>query len=48
MTVEEATTAELARMPVLVRESALTAAVLVSARRFAEPGDAVTSMLVGS
>jgi hypothetical protein len=47
MTVVEATTAELARMPVLVRESALAAAVLVLANRLdADPGDAVASMLV--
>ena len=47
VTVEEATTAELARMPVLLRESALGAAVLVLARRLdADPGDAVASMLV--
>jgi hypothetical protein len=44
---KEATTAELARMPLLVRESALGAAVLVLARRLdADPGDAVASMLV--
>jgi len=47
MTVVEATRAELARMPVLVRESALAAAALVLARRLdADPGDAVASMLV--
>jgi uncharacterized protein (DUF2267 family) len=47
MTVEEAAAAELGRMPVLVRESALAAAVLVLARRLdAGPGDAVASMLV--
>jgi hypothetical protein len=47
MTVEEATVAELGRLPVLVRDSALGAAVLVLARRLdADPGDAVASMLV--
>jgi hypothetical protein len=47
MTVEEATVAELGRLPVFVRESALAAAVLVLARRLdADPGDAVASMLV--
>jgi hypothetical protein len=47
MTVEEAAAAELGRLPVLVRESALGAAVLVLARRLdADPGDAVASMLV--
>jgi hypothetical protein len=47
MTVEQATEAELAKMPVSVRESALGAAVLVLARRLdADPGDAVASMLV--
>ena len=47
MTVEEAAVAELARMPLQVRDSALGAAVLVLARRLdAGPGDAVASMLV--
>jgi hypothetical protein len=46
-TVEEAAAAELARMPLQVRESALGAAVLVLGRRLdAEAGDAVASMLV--